>query len=176
MTTKGDLTRVTELLASLDDYRLARERLLRVLGPRMSNRDPLPELAESLMAALTGGHLAASPVQAGWDIKCADGTKMQVRCLVNSATPGTAAWVNEHLIKSVPGVDWYALVIFEGFRVSGVAVFPAGLGPICRALGKRHPNQDTTLQFGRRNWLTVRDHPGKYRDLGMRVWLPPFTD
>lgn len=78
-------------------------------------------------------------------------------------------------MRSVPGVDWYALVIIEGFQVSGVAVFPAALGPVCRALGKRHPGQDTMLQFGRRNWLAIRDDPGRFRALGMRVWLPPFT-
>ena len=48
------------------------------------------------------------------------------------------------------------------------------LGPVCHALGKQHGDQNTTLQFGRRNWLAVRDHPDRFRDLGMRVWLPPF--
>ena len=42
-------------------------------------------------------------------------------------------WINEHLIESVQGVDWYALVIFEGFRVSRSRRLPAGLGPICCA-------------------------------------------
>jgi hypothetical protein len=72
-------------------------------------------------------------------------------------------------------VDWYVLVIFEGFQVSGFAAFPTLLGPICWALGKRHGNQDMTLQLGRRNWLAIREEPGKFRDLGMQVWLPPFT-
>lgn len=56
-------------------------------------------------------------------------------------------------MRSLPGVSLYALVIIEGFGVSGTVAFPADLGPICRALDKRHGDQDTTLQFGRRNWL-----------------------
>jgi hypothetical protein len=42
--------RAAELLAALEEYRLARERLLSVLGPRMSNRDPLAEFAEHFVA------------------------------------------------------------------------------------------------------------------------------
>jgi hypothetical protein len=71
-------------------------------------------------------------------------------------------------------VNWYVLVIIEGFRVSGVAAFPPGLGPICQALSKKHGDQDTTLQFGQRNWLAIRDDPDRFRRLGMRIWLPPF--
>lgn len=166
--------RVAELLAALREYRAARERLLSVLGPRMSNRDPLGEFAEHFVAALMRGRLASNPVQAYWDIELPDGAKVQAKYLVNSADPTTKAWVNEHLVRSLPGVDWYVLVIIEGFRVSGVAAFPPGLSPICQALGKKHGDQDTTLQFGRRNWLAIRDDPARFRSLGMRVWLPPF--
>jgi hypothetical protein len=166
--------RAAELLAALEEYRRARERLLSVLGPRMSNRDPLAEFAEHFVAALMGGRLAENPVQAYWDIELPDGAKVQVKCLTNSADPGSKAWANEHLVRSLLNVEWYALVIIEGFKVSGVAAFPSTLGPVCHALGKQHGNQDTTMQFGRRNWLAIRDHPDKFRDLGMRVWLPPF--
>jgi hypothetical protein len=166
--------RIAELLAALEEYRIARERLLSVLGPRMSNRDPLAEFAEHFVAALMGGRLAVSPVQAYWDIELPNGTKVQVKYLVNSVASGFEAWVNEHVVRSLPGVDWYVLVIIEGFRVSGVAAFPSGLGPICQALGKKHGDQDTTLQFGRHNWLAIRDDPDRFCSLGMRIWLPPF--
>ena len=166
--------RAAELLAALEDYRLARERLLSVLGPRMSNRDPLAEFAEHFVAALMGGQLAVNPVQAYWDLELADGARVQVKCLVNGADPSSKAWANEHLVRSLPGVEWYALVIIEGFKVSGVAAFPPMLGAVGHALGKQHDDQDTTLQFGRRNWLAIRDHPDRFRDLGMGVWLPPF--
>lgn len=172
--TSGAGGRAGELVGALEEYRAARQRLLEVLGPRQSNRDPLAEFAEHFVAALTGGQVAANPVQAGWDVQLADGAKVQVKYLANSL-PGTGAWVNEHVVRSAPGTDWYALVIIEGFQVSGVAAFPSALGPVCQALGKRHPDQATTLQLGRRNWLAIRDDPGRFRALGMQVWLPPFT-
>lgn len=174
MRADGTPTRIAELLASLEEYCAARKRLLGVLGSRMSNRDPLAEFAEHFVAVLMGGRLAADPVQAYWDIELPDGVKVQAKYLANSADPTTKAWVNEHLVRSLPGVDWYVLVIIEGFRVSGVAAFPSGLGPICQALGKKHGDQDTTLQFGRRNWLAICDDPDRFRGLGMRIWLPPF--
>jgi hypothetical protein len=172
---ENDPERIAELLAALEEYRVARERLLKILGPRMSNRDPLAEFAEHFVAALMGGRLAPNPVQAYWDIELPDGAKVQAKYLVNSADSSSKAWVNEHLVRSLPGVAWYALVVIEGFRVSGVVAFPPGLGPICRALGKQHGDQDMTLQFGRSNWLAIRDHADQFRALGMRVWLPPFT-
>ena len=143
--------RAAELLAALEEYRPARERLLSILGPRMSNRDPLTEFAEHFVAALMGGQLAVNPIQAYWDIELADGAKVQVKYLVNTADPDSKVWVNEHLVRSLPGVDWYVLVIIEGFKVSGVAAFPPRLGAVCHALGKQHGDQDATLQFGRRN-------------------------
>jgi hypothetical protein len=174
MTVSDSGRRVGELLGALNEYQAARQRLLKVLGPRQSNRDPLAEFAEHFVAALMGGCVAASPIQARWDVQLPDGAKVQVKYLANSA-PGTGAWINEHVVRSAPGVEWYALVIIEGFQVSGVTAFPAVLAPVCRALGKRHPNQDTTLQFGRRNWLAVAGNPDPFRALGLRVWLPPFT-
>ncbi|WP_034273171.1 hypothetical protein [Haloechinothrix halophila] len=167
----SDEQRLTTLLSELETYRAARERLLRMLGPRMSNRDPLTEFAEHLVAAWMGGRLADNPVQAHWDIELLDGARVQAKCLLNTATNGQAAWVNEHVVRSVPGVDWYALVIFEGFRVSGIVAFPSELGAICGALGKRHGEQETTLQFGRRNWLTICADPDRFRRLGLRLWL-----
>jgi hypothetical protein len=90
--------RTGELLSALAESRDARQRLLEILGRRQSNRDPLAEFAEHFVAALTGGSVAASPVQAGWDIQLADGGKVQVKYLANT-TPGTGAWVNEHVVR-----------------------------------------------------------------------------
>jgi hypothetical protein len=109
------------------------------------------------VAALMGGRLAPNPVQAYWDIELPDGAKVQVKYLVNSADPSSKAWVNEHLVRSLPDVDWYTLVIIEGFKVSGVAAFPPGLGPICRALGKQHGDLDTHA--------AVRHRSGDHRDV-----------
>ncbi|WP_156996534.1 hypothetical protein [Knoellia aerolata] len=83
----------------------------------------------------------------------------------------------EHHIRSIPAVDWYALVHIEDFTVAGVLAFPPDLSIVCAALHKRHPHQDAALQFTRLNWLAIRDDPDRFRALGMRLWLPPaFAD
>jgi hypothetical protein len=75
----------------------------------------------------------------------------------------------------IPGVELYALVVFEAFSVAGVLVYSTtGLTQICAALGKRHPRQDEELQFTRRNFAAIREDPVRFRQLGMRVWLPPL--
>ncbi|MFG3207761.1 hypothetical protein [Streptomyces sp. NPDC048192] len=162
---------VPELLSLLDSYRLARQSLLGALGLGRSNRDPLAEFAEHLVAALWGGgQLAESRVQANYDVVSADGEYIQVKYLANPLSD----WPNEHTVRSIPGVDWYTLVVYESFSVTGVLAFPPDLTEICSDLGKRHPGQPTSLQFTRRNWWSIRDNADAYRQLGMRIWLPPF--
>lgn len=57
----------------------------------MSNRDPVPEVAEHLVADILGGTLAPpSRVQAAWDVETPAG-KVQVRTLSNT---GADAWIN----------------------------------------------------------------------------------
>ncbi|GCB50454.1 hypothetical protein [Streptomyces sp. NL15-2K] len=162
---------VPGLLSALDSYRLARQTLLGTLGLGQSNRDPLAEFAEHLVAALLGARLAESRVQANYDLISTDGEHVQVKYLANPVSH----WPNEHTVRSIPGVDWYALVVYEAFAVTSVLAFPPDLTEICSALGKRHPGQSTSLQFTRRNWWTVRDDVDAFRQLGMRVWFPPFA-
>ncbi|WEO92753.1 hypothetical protein A6P39_000670 [Streptomyces sp. FXJ1.172] len=161
---------LAELLSGLDSYRLARQTLLGVLGLGQSNRDPLAEFAEHLVGALWQGQLAESRVQANYDLISADGECVQVKYLANPLSD----WPNEHTVRSIPGVRWYALVVYEAFAVTGVLAFPSDLTEICSALGKRHPGQSTSLQLTRRNWWTIRDNADAYRQLGMRIWVPPF--
>lgn len=172
MTSSPNRERVAELCAALDTYRPARQRMLAVLGLGVSNRDPLAEWAEHLVAALTGGVLASSRVQAAYDLTTPNGLRMQIRYLAN---PGVA-WVNEHHVRNLPGADRYALVLFEAFTATAVLIFPPDLTAIGAAMGKRHPHQGETLQFTRRNWWSVREDPDRYRELGMTVWLPPFSE
>jgi hypothetical protein len=139
------------------------------VGVPLSNRDPLAEFAEAFVATLVGGSLATSRVQAGWDFETPDGSRYQVKYLANTTDSG----VNEHCVRSMPGVDWYALVLIEDFTVAGVVAFPPDLTSVCAALGKRHPRQDVELQFTRVNWLAIRDDPQRFRALGVQVWLPP---
>jgi hypothetical protein len=164
--------RAAELLSALDAYRPVRQAFLATLGLPASNRDPFAEFSEQIVHALMGGTLAESRVQAGHDLVLLDGLKVQVRYLAN---PG-AGWVNEHFVHQIPGVELYALVLFEAFAVVGVLVFPtADLTEICAALGKRHPRQNETLQFTRRNFCAIRDNPERFRRMGVRIWLPPLT-
>lgn len=113
--------RAEQLLAALDMYRPARQKLLATLGLPASNRDPFAELSEQLVHALMGGLLAESRVQAGHDLVLLDGMKVQARYLAN---PSSDTWINEHRVHQIPGVELYALVLFEAFQVVGVLVFP----------------------------------------------------
>lgn len=163
-------TRVRQLSTALDSYRTARQHILATLALDISNRDPLAEWSEHFVAALTGGDLAPSRVQARYDLVIPDGLRVQVRYLANPK----GAWINEHLILTPPGVNRYALVLFEAFEPIGALMFPAELAAIGQALAKRHGNQESSLQFTRRNWLKIRDDPSRFRALGVQVWLPPF--
>ena len=154
-------------------YRTARHVLLTKVGVPLSNRDPLSEFAEVFVAALVEGTTATSRVQAGWDVEAPDGARYQVKYLANTIDSG----VNEHHIRSMPAVRWYALVLIEDFTVAGVLAFPPDLSTVCAALNKWHPRQDSELQFTRLNWVAIRDDPERFRALGMRLWLPPaFVD
>jgi hypothetical protein len=168
-----DLERANELMRALDEYRPARQALLATLGLSASNRDPLAEFSEQLVHALLGGVLARSRVQAGHDLVQVDGRKVQVRYLAN---PSSGPWINEHRVHRIPGVELYALVLFEAFDVVGVLVFALDrLAEICAALCKRHPDQHDQLQLTRRNWQAIRDDPKTFEALGVRVRLPPLA-
>jgi len=169
----ADPARLAVLLTSFEEYRLARRRLLEVLDLGISNRDPVAEFSEHLVNALLGGKFAASRVQKDYDLITLAGAKVQVRYLAN---PGAgSSWVNEHHVRSGTGCDRYALVLYESFAVVGVLVFPPTLAAIGAALRKAHPGQDTNLQLTRANFRLIREDVGKFRRLGMQVWLPPFA-
>lgn len=159
------------LLTALDTYRLARQQMMTSLGLPRSNRDPLAEWSEQFVCTLLGGALAASRVQAAYDLTAPNGERVQVRYLANPAD----GWVNEHRVQSVAGVNGYALVLFEAFQPSGVLLFPAHLSAVCAVLSKRHPAQDVSLQFTRANWQAICAEPSRFAALGVRVWLPPFS-
>lgn len=161
---------VAELTAALRAYRDARKLLLSTLTLPMSNRDPLAEWAEHLVAALTGGQLAESRVQPHFDLTTPAGETVQVRYVANTSQ----AWVNEHPVTTRPEARWYALVLVEDFSSTGVLMFPQDLTRICAALRKTHPGQASSLQLTRRNATAIRDAPRRFEDLGMRIWVPPF--
>lgn len=167
------LERAAQLMSALDEYRPARKALLATLGLSASNRDPLAEFSEQMVHALLGGVLAQNRVQAGHDLVQVDGRKVQVRYLAN---PSSGPWVNEHRVHRIPGVELYALVLFEAFDVVGVLVSALDrLAEVCAALRKRHPDQHDQLQLTRRNWQAIHDDPVTFEALGMRVRLPPLA-
>jgi hypothetical protein len=167
--THPDLQRVRGIYGQ---YVEARNALLAELNlGRNSNRDPLAEFAEWLVAALLGGTLAPSPVQAHWDVEAPGVGKVQVKYLANSGSEG---WVNEHPVHVTEQMDAYAIVFYESLLPVAVAQLPARrLAEVGAALGKRHPNQDRSLQLTRANYMRLLGEPTTFRPLGVRVWRAP---
>ncbi len=168
-----ELQSVEQLMGALDEYRAARAAFLVRLGLPASNRDPLAEFSERLVAMLLSGRLPESRVQEGYDVLAGPSdARVQVRYLANPA----GSWVNEHVIKMKKSLDYYALVIFEALQPVAVLVFPKEtLAAVCEALGKRHPAQDTTLQFTQHNFTQIRGVRERYARHGVTVFVPPFT-
>jgi hypothetical protein len=82
-----------------------------------------------------------------------------VRYLANSGD----TWVNEHLVDFRPGCDRYALLVVEDLDARSMLVFSReGLSAVCAALGKRHGDQDTTLQFTRANYRAIAAEPDRF--------------
>ncbi len=94
-----DSERVSALVEALERYREARLELLGVLGLPLSNREPLAEWSEHLVAAVLDGKLAESPVKSGWDMMTPAGEKVQVRSLNNRAASPAAGSMNIVLLS-----------------------------------------------------------------------------
>jgi hypothetical protein len=119
---------VDRLLDALLGYRQSRKRLLASLGCPASNRDPLAEFSERLVAGLLGGALAASRVQKGHDLVTLAGQTVQVRYLAN----GSGGWVNEHTVSFDGHLDWYQPVSqtpYDWIAKLRLAVQAGGLSP-----------------------------------------------
>ncbi len=167
-----DSERISELVEALERYREARLKLLGVLRLPLSNREPLTQWSEHLVAALLGGQVAESPVQPGWDVTTPAGEKVQVRSLTNKAgLPG--AWVNEHRVVIPSGVHRYALVVFEGLRPVTVLMFPADLRDINAKLKKQTKDQGSVLELTRANYLDIVQNPTVFQRLGIGIWTVP---
>lgn len=157
-----------DLLAAWSPYRWARRGVLESIGVQQSFRDPLGEFAEVLVARLVGGRLAANRVQKAWDVASPMGA-IQVKYLAN---PSDGGWPNWHTVAPTEGMDWYALVLFLDLVPTAVYMFPrADLGRICGALGKRHGNQGSTVQFTKTNHEAMSANPECYEALGMKIFL-----
>ena len=65
--------------------------------------------------------------------------------------------------------DRYALVIYEELRPRRTLVFPAQLGAVGPALGKRHPRQESELQLTKRNHDQIVTEDDRFQKLGVEV-------
>jgi hypothetical protein len=165
----SDMAQVAKVYAR---YVEARKALLAELDlGRNSNRDPLAEFAEWLVAAILHGRLADTPVQAEWDVMALGGQHLQVKYLANTSSE---RWVNEHTVRVTPQMDAYAIVFYESLVPVSVILLPArGLAAIGQALDKRHAHLETTLQLTRRDYLRLFGDPPTFRTLGVRAWQAP---
>ncbi|MBO8158462.1 hypothetical protein [Thermosyntropha sp.] len=66
------MSNLNEFLSVFLSYRTARLEFLNYIGCVESNRDPLAETSEHLVALLTGGELVKNRVQKGYDVVGSD--------------------------------------------------------------------------------------------------------
>ncbi len=158
---------VTELVRQFQTYSKARNQFLEQLNLSKSCRDPLAEFSEILVGKILNARLADSRVQKGYDLIRPDQRLVQVKYLLNPSR----VWINEHPVKFPPMVDDYALVIFVALQLETVLVFQREtLSQVCSLLAKTHPNQDTTLQFTRRNYNAILSEKSKFEKLGLEIY------
>lgn len=128
----------------------------------------MAEYSEVLVAVLLDAKMADSRVQKGFDLIRRNGRRVQVKYLANP----TQRWINEHEIIFTNEIDDYALVIFGGLDLESVLIFPAEtMGRITALLRKRHPKQDTTLQFTQKNCCTIIQNKSDFIALGVEIYL-----
>lgn len=85
--------------------------------------------------------------------------------------------MNEHEIVVSEEMDEYAIVFFEALLPVAVVTFSAArLAEIGAALGKRHPNQATTLQLTRQNFRQIMADDEKFAALDVTVYREPAGD
>jgi hypothetical protein len=157
---------IESLLASWLRYRQSRCALLAELGLPESNRDPLAEFSEVVVATLLGGSRATSRVQKGFDVLGKGGERIEVKYLANPR----GRFINEHTILR-GNWDQYALVCFEDLRPIWVLVFQEwGLALLHSALGKRHPRAGQELQFTWGNYRAVTSAPQRFTRNGLTAY------
>ena len=158
---------VAGLLSQFQIYSQSRSQFLEQLNLSKSCRDPLAEFSEVLVGKILNATLADSRVQKGYDLIKPNQRLVQVKYLCNPSR----TWINEHPLKFPDSVDEYALVVFVSLQLESVLVFQREtLGQVCSLLGKTHPNQDTTLQFTRRNYETILTKKSEFEKLGLEVY------
>lgn len=154
-------------------YARGRQELLDAIGVTASNRDPLSEFAERLVAVLLDAEPATNRVQRGWDLVTPAGRRVQVKYLANPSE----GWINGIAITFGADRDdpddphAFAVMFIEALLPVSVLVFgPERLGEVCAKLGKRHPNQERTLQLTEANYRRILAAPSDFAALGVTVF------
>lgn len=156
-----------DLLRDWESYRAARKTILAVLDCPTSNRDPLAEFSERLVAAILGGTLAASRVQKDYDIIGSDNQYIQVRYVANPR----GSWVNEHAVVFHGVTTHYALVVIEDLRPIALIVFPKDtVAETSSLLRKRHKNRDSMIGLTQVNVRRILAEPEQFEALGMDIY------
>lgn len=155
-----------ELLARWQVYWKSRIELLSVLGITASNRDPLSEFSEVLVAALLGAERTKNRVQKGYDLEGPGGEPVEVKYLSNP----TGEWVNWHVIQRSDTWHKYAVVFFTELRPTTVIVFAHGyLDFLYDALGKRHKGRGESLEITSGVFRALVENPARFKDFGVEV-------
>ncbi len=156
-----------DLLHHWKSYREARKTLLAVVGCPDSNRDPLAEFSEQLVAALIGGRLPISRVQKDYDIIGSDGQYVQVRYVANPK----GSWVNGHDVVFEGVTTHYAVVVIEDLRPVTAIIFPKdAIAETSGVLGKRHKNHDSMISLTQANVRKILAEHGRFEALGLGVY------
>lgn len=133
----------------------------------------MAEFSEVLIAHLVGGTLARSRVQKDWDVSVESNPPQLIQVKYVANTSGEA-WVNEHQVRVTPVMTGYAIVVYEAFMpVAAILLATRRLGDVGKALKKRHPALETSLQLTRANYRRLVGEPDVFRPLGVRVWTAP---
>ncbi len=128
-----------EIVSLLPRYVDARQSLLRAVGATNSNRDPLSELAETVVAQLLDGVPAKNRVNKGWDLKRSDERTVEVKYVAN----GSGSWINGHDIRFPAGRDEHALVLIVDLVPQVLLVFDQASATRCyEGLKKYHDRHD----------------------------------
>ena len=165
------MSELERISAAFDRYMAARAEFLVDLGLPASNRDPLSEFSERLIAAILGGEPAQSRVQAHYDVVAPGGRQVQVKYLAN---PADQPWVNGHTIVANEHMHAYAIVFFEALAPVAAIIFATDrLADVYDHLRKRHPHRGTHLQLTQANYATMLRNTMQFTELGVDVYRPP---
>jgi hypothetical protein len=138
----------------------------------MRARDPLAEFSEKLAESLLDAKRVERRKQKGYDLTRPSGEEIEVKYVAQLAKEdGGINWKNWHTIKFNEYRDKYALVVFVDLLPVHMFVFGKHkLQDLCLELGKRHPQQDRTLQFTKTNYYAIINNQDKFKNLGVDVF------